>query len=84
MNYPHGFALSFPYITTREDGTSEFNRALMHTNDSIDKRGIKRIIRKWVKVNLGRTLHTTELLLLMKQIIKHKEPRMYLRASQVQ
>lgn len=80
MRLEYGFGLSFPYYTTNEDGTVELNRAMMHSNDPVDTRRIKRILRKWVKVNLGRTLHTKELLVLMRLVIRHKTPRIYVRA----
>lgn len=80
-NYPHGFAVTIPYLTTNEDGTSGMERSLIHTNDPTCRRGIKRMLRKWVKKYLGRTLYTRELNLLMKNVRKHDQPRQYLRAG---
>lgn len=74
MRYPHGFAVTVTYETP--DG---YERALIHTNDAVDRRRVKRVIRQWVRKYLGRTLYTHELILLMKTVIKHNQPTQYLR-----
>ncbi|QIG73132.1 hypothetical protein EVC00_026 [Rhizobium phage RHph_N37] len=74
MRYPHGFAVTITYATP--DG---YERALVHTNDALDHRRIKRVIRQWVRKYLGRTLYTHELRLLMKTVIKHNQPTQYMR-----
>lgn len=79
MNYPYGFVVVIPFSDAQEDGTTEWKRALLTSNDPLDKRRIKRTIRKWVKVALSRTIYTHELNSLMKQVIKHDSPRMYIK-----
>lgn len=82
MRYEHGFAITIPYVDTIDDaGGTSWNRALLHTNDAVDRRRIKRVLRQWVRHQLGRTLHTAELNLLMRKVIKHNEPRSYVRMN---
>lgn len=83
MRYVHGFAVTVPFLDTNEDGSTSWNRALIHTNDNVDRRRIKRIIRKWARSHLGRTLYTHELLLIVKQVIRHDQPRFYVRQTTV-
>lgn len=83
MRYPHGFAITIPYVDTNEDGSTSWNRALLHTNDPLDRRRVKRVLRQWVWSQLGRQLHTAEMRLLMKKVIKHNEPRSYVRMPEL-
>lgn len=69
--------LLFPYLSTSADGSVSRNYARLTTNGRIDKRAVKRGVRKWIKVNLGRNVSTVELLGLMKAVKPHKEPMMY-------
>ena len=80
-NYPHGFAVTIPYLIQNEDGTTSMERSLIHTNDPTCRRAVKRILRGWVKRYLGRTLYTSELSMLMKNVRKHDQPRQYFRAG---
>jgi RNase P protein component len=79
MRYEHGFAVTIPYLTPNEDGTNRMERALLHTNDAVDRRRIKRILRRWVRDTLGRTLYTHEMRLLMRNVRKHTQPMQYMR-----
>ncbi len=62
--------VSFPYITSNEDGSTNRNWAHMtfKSAERIDRRSIKRAVRKWVKRNLDRTLHCAELEMIMKRM----------------
>lgn len=80
-NYPHGFAVTIPYLEENGDGTNSMKRVLLSTNSPCDRRRVKRTIRTWVRNELGRSISTYELRLIGKMIIKHKEPRYYVRHS---
>jgi hypothetical protein len=80
MKHKHGFALQFLYITIGDLGKSQYQMGLMSTNDPVDHRAIKRIFRKWVKTNLGRSLHPIEMRLILKKVILHNMPRTYVRS----
>lgn len=79
MRYPYGFVVTIPFSELQDDGSTAWKRALLSSNDDLDRRRIKRVIRRWVKVTLGRNLYTHELLSIMKQVIKHDMHRMYIR-----
>ena len=62
--------LSIPFILTKANGDSERNFAYLtlQSPDPIDRRLVKKTIRKWVKVNLQRSIHPRELHALMKNV----------------
>ena len=62
--------VSFPYLTANEDGSTNRNWAHMtfKSEERIDRRAVKRAIRKWVKHNLERTLHCNELAMITKRV----------------
>jgi len=62
--------VSFPYITSNEDGSTNRNWAHMtfRSDTRVDRRVIKKAIRKWVKDNLERTLHCNDLAMIMKRV----------------
>lgn len=63
--------VSIPYVAVQEDGSTTRNWAHLTfaapKGERIDRRRVKREIRKWVKHNLERTLSTFELLMIMKR-----------------
>lgn len=79
MIYPHGFRVVIPHIATLEDGSSQYQYSNLHTNDPVDHRRIKRILRQWVKQNLDRTLDPITARLLYKSVTKHTQPMQYIR-----
>lgn len=80
MKYAYGFGLQVPFVNTKEDGSTEHCYALLSTNDPVDGRKIKQLLRKWVKKSLGRSLHPSEQRLLLKRVVKHNQPVVYMRA----
>lgn len=77
MKFPYGFMLVFPYLASNADGSVSRNYARLTTNGEVDKRRVKRGLRRWVKSELGRTVHSRELHALMRAVKPHKEPMMY-------
>ena len=71
MNYSVA-QVSFPYLTTGDDGESERNWAHMtfkaEPGGRIDRRRVKREIRKWVKRTLDRTLDSVTLRAIMQHV----------------
>lgn len=65
--------LSFPYLLAKE-GTDECERCWAHMTfktadgSTVDRRVIKKVVRKWVKINLGRSIHPRELHKLLKRV----------------
>lgn len=53
--------LAVPYIGLDEAGNTTRNWANFRFAGQVDRRRIKRMVRKWVKRNLGRRIHTSEL-----------------------
>ena len=68
MKYLNGAFLSIPFINTNEDGSTERCWAHMDFNGAVDKRRIKRQIKKWVRLQLGRKLGREELAMLLRRI----------------
>ena len=64
--------VSFPYLGMDAEGetTREWAHMRFKSEQYIPLRRVKREIRKWVKCTLGRTLHTRELLLIMKRAVR--------------
>ena len=64
--------VSFPYLGMDDAGetTREWAHMRFSSSEYIQTRRVKREVRKWVKRNLGRTLHTRELLLIMKRAVR--------------
>ena len=65
--------LSIPYIgkDVTAEGVEFTTRNWAHLTfvaEKLDKRKIKRIVRKYIKQSLQRTLHSEELRLLMKRV----------------
>ena len=64
--------LSMPYIGMDDDGTATRNWAHFRFKHAdglpVDKRKIKRMVRKWIWLNLGRQVHQEELCMLMKRV----------------
>lgn len=61
-----GTMVMLPFITTNEDGSTERNWARMRFVGVVNRRRVKREIRKWVKRALGRCIHPVELRAIMK------------------
>lgn len=61
--------VSFPYLGMNENG--ETYRAWAHmtfqAEGTVDKRLVKRAIRRWIKENLGRVVHSFELRQIMRR-----------------
>lgn len=68
MRYLHGAFLSIPFVNTLEDGSTERCWAHMDFTGVVDRRRIKRQIRKWVLTNLGRHIGHEEHAMLLKRI----------------
>lgn len=64
--------LSIPYLGMDDEGNATRNWAhftFKHADGlPVDKRKIKRMVRKWIKLNLERTIHGEELAMLMKRV----------------
>lgn len=54
-------SINVPWINTKEDGTTERCWSSLSFAGAVDRRRIRREVRKWVKRALGRTLYTEEL-----------------------
>lgn len=70
--------VAVPYIDTMEDGTTTRNFAhisLQNPDSNIDRRRVKREVRKWVKRTLGRNIYTWELNALMKNVRWFTNPK---------
>lgn len=71
----HRFALiSIPYLSIADDASTQRNIATFRFSSigrdaCIDRRRVKREIRKWVKHNLERNLHCLELRQIMKNVL---------------
>lgn len=68
MRYTNGAFVSIPFVNTKEDGTTERCWAHMDFSGDVDRRRIKRQIKKWVRTNLGRKLGREEQTLLMRRV----------------
>jgi len=77
MRYEHGFVVQVPFLDTNADGSVSRNYALVSSNDNVDRRRVRRILRQWVKSYLFRQLSTREQRSLMTIVKKHTEPMMY-------
>lgn len=65
--------VAVPYIGMDEHGDTTRNWAHMHFTQADkypDRRKIKRAVRWWVKKNLDRSLHSEELAMIMKRVIR--------------
>lgn len=72
MKYRYAL-VSFPFLGRDENNEVTHEKALMRftsygTQPEIDLRRVKREIRKWVKINLGRVLHCTELRAVLRRV----------------
>lgn len=61
MEQPKGTMVMIPYLSTNEDGTEDKNWARMRFYGDVDRRRVKREVRKWIKRTLGRNVHPIEL-----------------------
>lgn len=77
MRYPNGFVIQVPFLDTAEDGSVSRNHALISSNDNLDYRRVRRILRQWAASHLHRQLHTVEQRHLMRMVRKHKEAMTY-------
>lgn len=68
MRYNNGAFVSIPFINTRADGETERCWAHLDFNGAVDKRRVKRQIKKWVRDSLGRKLGREELAQLMRRV----------------
>lgn len=64
-----GANISVPFISTNEDGTTERNWARMGFAGPVDRRRIKREVRKWVKRQLGRRIDADTLRRLLRNTV---------------
>ena len=68
MKARRGARVLIPFITTNDDKSTDRNWAKLDFSGPVDRRRVKREIRKWVKRSLERNLDTFTLLKLMKQV----------------
>lgn len=68
-----GKLVMLPYLTTEEDGSTNRNWARFRFTGPVDRRRIKREVRKWVKRILGRSIHPIEL----RNLLKHNVHELY-------
>lgn len=66
MRYTNGVYLTVPYMMPNEDGTTSMMRSRMNFSGNVDRRRVKRELRKWVKRNLERSLSVREQNLIMR------------------
>lgn len=63
-----GATVLVPYITTQEDESTDRNWARLNFVGPVNRRRVKREIRKWVKRTLERSIDQHTLRLLCKQV----------------
>lgn len=68
MRYTDGCYVSIPFINTKEDGDTERCWAHLQFRGNVDRRRVKRQIRKWVSANLQRHIHPEELRMLVRRV----------------
>jgi len=56
-----------PYIDTAEDGSTDRCFAKLTFSGDVDRRRVRRELRKWVKRSLKRTLHPVEQAMVMRR-----------------
>lgn len=83
MKYPYGFGIIIPYLDATTDPVSA-SKSLISTNDRIDRRRVKRGVRRWIKSELGHKVHTSTLRLYLKRIMVHDAPKQYIRMPSAQ
>lgn len=76
MRLEHGFSLRLPFMAVQDDGTYLRNYAMLSTQSACNHRAVKHIIRKWVKITLGRAISDVELRAAYKAVEKHKQAGM--------
>lgn len=68
MRYIGGAYVQVPWLGLDDEGKSTRNWTRLTFRGSVDKRRVKREIRKFVKRDLDRTLHTGELAMCVRRI----------------
>jgi hypothetical protein len=67
MRYEKGVMLMVPFVNTNEDETTDRMWAKFSFKGNVDRRRVKRELRKWVQRNLQRRLHPIEQGMVMKR-----------------
>ena len=70
---PEGRLVMIPFLTTNEDGSEDRNWARLRFYGAVNRRRIKREVRKWIKRTLGRSVHPYEL----RRILKYSSHPLY-------